>query len=295
MQQEVILKCMDGSVFEGVLAQEIRPDHDEIEMFVSGDKKNRRIFLFQDVCCILIKGASEEFIPSDSVADIEEVVTVSGERYRLRVPEQIKYKNGFYGLPVHPNGGFDAIFFNRNGVKIRRRNLPIGEMRLAQGDGGVQIGRIDHLTVMEQLAICYAGLAGGDLSGEPEMVGEGTLDIRMTAKILLKAKLTRRSPAFREELRRQARALAESVVRRHEELVTRLAARLSVSDLSVAEVAPTMVPLTLSAELPVVSPSAGEVMVITGLFGSTTTVLVPDIPTLPAPSVALTRTVLLPV
>jgi len=116
-------------------------------------------------------------------------------------------------------------------------NLPIGEMRLAKGDEGVQIGRADHLTVIEQLAICYAGLAAGDLSGDPEAAGEGTLDIRMTTKILVWANLTRGSPAFCEELRRQSGTLAETIVRRHEEMVARLAARLLVSDLSVAEVA----------------------------------------------------------
>ncbi|MBA7691117.1 hypothetical protein ES703_99656 [subsurface metagenome] len=64
--------------------------------------------------------------------------------------------------------------------------------------------------------------------------------------------------------------------------------------LSVAEVAPTMVPLTLSAGLLVTNPSDGEVMVISGLLGLTSIVLVPDVPVLPAMSTALTRTVLLP-
>ncbi len=63
----------------------------------------------------------------------------------------------------------------------------------------------------------------------------------------------------------------------------------------VAEVTlPLIVPVTVADAVLVSVPSAGELMVTPGLFGSTSTVMVPDTPVLPLPSTARTKMVLLP-
>ena len=56
----------------------------------------------------------------------------------------------------------------------------------------------------------------------------------------------------------------------------------------VADVAPVILPVTVTEVEVVIEPSAGDVMVMVGLIGLTPTVLEVEVPVLPAPSVALT-------
>jgi hypothetical protein len=132
-----------------------------------------------------------------------------------------------------------------HGVVAWALSIEVGGMRIDGngGDGGCDLGDSRHLSVVQQLAICYAGVAGGDLSGEPLAEGEGDGDLAM-AREILRASLFSRSPAkVRGQIRARAQALARDLVQHHAEVIRALAEELVLRDLDRAEVSATLAPV----------------------------------------------------
>jgi hypothetical protein len=125
-----------------------------------------------------------------------------------------------------------------HGVVAWALAIEVGGMRIAVDgdDGGCDLATARHLPIVQQLAICYAGIIGGDLSGEPSAEGEGDGDLAM-AREILRTSLFRRSPGqVHMQVRARAKALARDLLCRHQETVRTLAEKLSVRDLDRAEI-----------------------------------------------------------
>lgn len=114
-------------------------------------------------------------------------------------------------------------------------DLPTAAMRLGGRQGAHRLPHADHLTNLEQLALCYAGLAGGSLSGDVQEEGEGACDIEIGEEVL-KSGYARNDPVLRDKLRSDGRLLASEIVHELSDLVILLAVRLMLSDMTAAEV-----------------------------------------------------------
>ena len=109
-------------------------------------------------------------------------------------------------------------------------------MRLGGRKGDNRLRHAGHLTNLEQIALCYAGLAGGNLSGDVQEEGEGARDIETGEEVLKSIGYARNNPALLERLRSDGRLLASEIVHELSDLVILLAVRLMLSDVTADEV-----------------------------------------------------------
>jgi hypothetical protein len=126
-----------------------------------------------------------------------------------------------------------------HGVVAWALDIGVGGMRIDAdaGEGGCDICDARHLAVVQQLAICYAGVVAGTLSGEPAGEGEGEGD-RAMAQAIVRSSLFRRSPAHvHRQIEMRGHALAGLLIARHRAAVTTLAEALLARDLDQAAVA----------------------------------------------------------
>lgn len=110
--------------------------------------------------------------------------------------------------------------------------LPITSICIADSKSRHRIRKAGHLTAMEQVALCYAGLAGGALSGDIGEEGEGARDVQRGERILRSVAYSRGDPVLRHRLRCGARLMADEIVHEFADVVVLLAVRLMLGDLT---------------------------------------------------------------
>ncbi len=132
MDQNLILTFMDGGETEAVLARPFQPRENEIEVTLA-DQGLRMAYPLYDLCCIKIRGKSSAGLNGGTREKAEEVVTATGECFRVQIMGRDKYPLGFYGLPVEDESPFKSIFFTFHGVRKRTLERPLGKILQDQG------------------------------------------------------------------------------------------------------------------------------------------------------------------
>jgi Peptidase M50B-like len=90
--------------------------------------------------------------------------------------------------------------------------------------GTTGTGSVEHLSAREQIAICKAGLVGGDLSGLPMAADEAQDDLAKEVDLLSR---TYRDDTLRyETARNEAYNLADTTLKRHADLCAKIARAL---------------------------------------------------------------------
>ncbi len=138
MTQQLILELIDGQAIEATLASPFSPDDNEIHVLLAKNKKRYTLPL-SELCCILLGGApdqtitlSEEEIPDDDTS-LEEVETISGKHFHVRVIDGQDYNTGFYAFPVESQTPYKLIFFVFDGIKIRSQHSLLCEILEQKG------------------------------------------------------------------------------------------------------------------------------------------------------------------
>ncbi len=125
MNYDVILELMDGRREEADLARPFEPAENEIRVRLARNG-NTHTFHFSKVCCVMMKPkANPKMFPSHEQT-LEEVVTMTGNRYQVAVLKDQQSPTGFYGLSRDLTHPYKLIFFTTRGVKIRQEERPIG-------------------------------------------------------------------------------------------------------------------------------------------------------------------------
>jgi type II secretory ATPase GspE/PulE/Tfp pilus assembly ATPase PilB-like protein len=132
MKCDVILELMDGRKEEADLISPFQPAENEIRVKLVRSGKTHSVHLSK-VCCVMMmpKTHSETFPSHEQI--LEEVVTMTGNRYHVAIIKDQKFKTGFYGLSRDLTHPFKLIFFTTSGVKIRQQERPIGEILEEKG------------------------------------------------------------------------------------------------------------------------------------------------------------------
>ncbi|OHB33782.1 MAG: type II secretion system protein E [Desulfuromonadaceae bacterium GWC2_58_13] len=132
-QQLLTLKFMDGEDVEATLAEPFQPAGNEIEVLLSGTDIRLTYPLFDLSCILFHRGSEIKDLPPAKLESMEELETVTGNRYQVYIPPKQEYAIGFFGLPVDVGGPWARIFFCRHGIKDRKNRKFLGDLLEAKG------------------------------------------------------------------------------------------------------------------------------------------------------------------
>ncbi len=132
MEQNIIVKFLDGQTIEATLAEPLKSSSADVEVIL---KENgiRLSYSLYDICCIYLQGKANWSMAPQENEILEEVETTTGDYYLVRSHSTKNPGNGFYGFPTDRESPFKSIFFCTNGVRMRHQQRPIGDILREQG------------------------------------------------------------------------------------------------------------------------------------------------------------------
>lgn len=144
VQTQVVIKMLDGGEKRGLLGRALNPESDYLELYRDDESAPER-HRFSAISFIKILGKPSLADAFGEDEFFEDVTTVTGERFHLRLKRGERLASGFYGYPTDLDSDFKSIFFTDAGISQRHHDLPIGEMLKQQG-------QIDEADVAAALA-----------------------------------------------------------------------------------------------------------------------------------------------
>lgn len=127
MDQEILLKFLDGQTLGATLAAPFQPDRHDVEVRFP-DTGMHLSYPLHDLSCILWPGQGDGALPGDQAVPLEDVQTVTGDSFTIITQGQEVFPGGFYGLPVDGAPLCRRIFFTNCGIRLRSLRRPIGEI-----------------------------------------------------------------------------------------------------------------------------------------------------------------------
>ena len=129
-QQEVNIILLNGIHYKGSLATPFQPKEKEVKLMGPLDQPQK--FSLNEISCIQILGKPRHISPSHD--DIQEQVeTITGEKFHIRILGNKKYSEGFYGFPLSESASYRKIFFTFHGIRQSELNKPVGKILASQG------------------------------------------------------------------------------------------------------------------------------------------------------------------
>ena len=129
-KQRVVLKFFDGSETAGSLQSPFDPVVGELSVALAGEG-NAIDFRLRDLCFVTFFGAVGRH--AREWRTLEEVTTVTGESFKVHIPEAEIFANGFFGFPTEDGTDWEAIFFSLQGVRRRQLSERVGEILVRHG------------------------------------------------------------------------------------------------------------------------------------------------------------------
>lgn len=129
---DVVVKLLSGAEKRGQLANSFNPEHEFLELCRDDDIATEK-FRLEEVAFIKLLGKPNW---TDSFGEdefFEDVATITGDLFSLRVRRSERFASGFYGHPVDLDSEFKSIFFTLGGLRQRRHDRPLGEVLQQQG------------------------------------------------------------------------------------------------------------------------------------------------------------------
>ncbi|MBA4423206.1 MAG: type II secretion system protein E [Syntrophus sp. (in: bacteria)] len=148
MNYDLILELMDGRREEADLARPFQPAENEIRVKLARNG-NTQTFHFSIVCCVMMKPKASPKMFSSLEQPLEEVITMTGNRYHVAVLKDQQFPNGFYGLQPDLTHPYTLIFFTTRGVKSRQEDRPIGA--ILEDKGLVTPSSIDKVLKQQKI------------------------------------------------------------------------------------------------------------------------------------------------
>lgn len=127
MDQEIVLKFLDGQTVTATLAAPFRPALHDIEVLLP-DGGLHFSYSLHDLCCVLWPGQPDPEAGTTSSALLEDVQTVTGDIFAVSTRAPENFTGGFYGTPIEHNATYHQIYFTNSGVRQRSQRRPLGEI-----------------------------------------------------------------------------------------------------------------------------------------------------------------------
>lgn len=127
MDQNIILKFVNGQTLTAQLAVPFRPDQHEIEVILP-DSGMPFLYSLHDLCCVLWPGVPDLAAVSLPSLYLEDVQTVTGDSFAVCTQEIENFSSGFYGIPCDQDSPYSRIFFISSATRQRCLRRPLGEI-----------------------------------------------------------------------------------------------------------------------------------------------------------------------
>ena len=141
VQTNVVVKLLNGAEKRGLLARDLSPDSDLVELYRDDDSPpvSHRL---DEIVFIKVLGKPNLADAFDEDEFFEDVTTVTGDRFHLRLKRHERSPNGFYGYPTDLDSDFKSIFFTSSGLREHHHDRPLGE--ILRQDGLVDSAALDQ-------------------------------------------------------------------------------------------------------------------------------------------------------
>ncbi|MDD2316149.1 MAG: ATPase, T2SS/T4P/T4SS family [Desulfobacterales bacterium] len=131
LNKQVIVRLLDGDKIEGVLTGGFNPGDNQV--VISDSAGVQQTLPLDAISTVWMNGEPEHDTSAVGETMIEDVETLAGTHYQVRIPEKKKYATGFLGYPIEPLGHCNLIFFTFKGIKNRQKNEFLGEILANKG------------------------------------------------------------------------------------------------------------------------------------------------------------------
>ena len=138
MAQKLILEMVDGQKVEASLIGSFRPDDGEIDILLK--KNGERCKLpFTEVCCLFFNDDFDQAAyssinnVSDNTESLEEVETVSGKSFQIRLVGDQEFQTGFFARSIDNHAPHKLIFFVFDGIRLRSQHSRLCEILEKKG------------------------------------------------------------------------------------------------------------------------------------------------------------------
>ncbi len=138
MAKKVILELVDGRKVEASLIGSFRPDDGEIDILLEKNGERCKLPL-AEICCIFFHNDfnqvaySSDNDVSDNTESLEEVETVLGKHFQIRLIEEQKFQTGFYARSIDRHVPHKLIFFVFDGIMLRSQHSRLCEILEKKG------------------------------------------------------------------------------------------------------------------------------------------------------------------
>lgn len=124
------VEFINGQVLRAVLTEDLHPGLNALTILVEPAHVLQR-YAMDDVCTIRFCEKISFALPGDAFPI--EIITVTGDTYRVYVTDEALHGNGFYGVPVDEKTPYPLIFFTLVGIKTRCEIRKVGQILSSQG------------------------------------------------------------------------------------------------------------------------------------------------------------------
>ena len=127
MDHKLILELVDGRKVEASLIGSFRPDDGEIDILLEENGERCKLPL-AEICCIFFDDDFDQVVyssdndVSDNKESLEEVETVSGKHFQIRLIEEQEFQTGFYARSIDSHVPQKLIFFVLDGIMLRSQH-----------------------------------------------------------------------------------------------------------------------------------------------------------------------------
>ncbi len=172
----VTIELLDGRREEATLAHPLNPEEDSLEVILARNDKTHTYSL-SEICSISMPGTPSQFALF-SECEVDEVETVTGKRYCVRILEPHKYQTGFFGFDTNSENPHRLLFFTLFGARERRQARFLG--KILEEEGLVGHGAVEEaLRTQEQLRTRRVGEIIAHHNNLPQETIEHTLQEAM--------------------------------------------------------------------------------------------------------------------
>ena len=138
MAQKLVLELVDGRNVEAFLIGSFKPDEGKIDILLEKNGERYKIPI-SEICCIFFSDDFDQVVYSpdndfpDNAESLEEIETVSGKHFQVRLIGKQKFQAGFYAHCIDSQAPHKLIFFVFDGIKLRSQHNRLCEILKEKG------------------------------------------------------------------------------------------------------------------------------------------------------------------
>ena len=138
MAQKLVLELVDGKNVEAFLIGSFKPDEGKIDIILDKNAEGYKLPI-SEICCIFFSDDFDQVVYSpdndfpDNAESLEEVETVSGKHFQVRLLGKQKFQAGFYAHSIDNQAQNKLIFFVFDGIKLRSQHSRLCEILKKKG------------------------------------------------------------------------------------------------------------------------------------------------------------------